>query len=289
MKKIESTAALKSEIRKQKGKSIGLVPTMGALHAGHTSLVEQSSRDNDITIVSIFVNPTQFTDTTDLVKYPRTMDKDLDILSDILAKEDIVFTPGADDIYRDEKIPPVNLGQLDKIMEGKHRPGHFMGVVRIVNILFDLCKPDRAYFGRKDFQQLAVIKTLVKQRRLKIKIIGCPIIREDNGLAMSSRNERLSPEMREKAGTIYKTLEKYHEQVMPVDINELKKNVISDINGVEGLSVEYFEIVDDDHLEPLDSANDISSEKSYTGCIAVYAGDVRLIDNIEFSFRFTKG
>ncbi len=288
MKQIESTTALKGEIRKQKGKSIGLVPTMGALHAGHTSLVEQSTRDNDITIVSIFVNPTQFTDAADLVKYPRTPDKDLDILSNMLAPDDIVFTPRADDIYRDEKIPPVNLGQLDKIMEGKHRPGHFMGVVRIVNILFNICKPDRAYFGRKDFQQLAVIKTLVEQRKLKIKIIGCPIVREDNGLAMSSRNERLSPEMRKKAGIIYKTLEKYHEQVMPVDINALKTNVISDINAVEDLSVEYFEIVDDD-LKPLDSASDISSEKSYTGCIAVYAGDVRLIDNIGFSFQFTKG
>ncbi|MEA1885796.1 MAG: pantoate--beta-alanine ligase [Bacteroidota bacterium] len=289
MKQIDTTAALRSEVRRQKGKSIGLVPTMGALHAGHTSLVEQSIRDNDITIVSIFVNPTQFNDATDLVKYPRTLDVDLRILSAILGTDDIVFTPGADDIYRNEKIPPIDLGHLDKIMEGKHRPGHFMGVVRIINILFDLCKPDRAYFGRKDFQQLAVIKTLVKQKELDIKIIGCPIVREDNGLALSSRNERLSPAMREKAGIIYQTLKKYHEQFVPFDINTLKNNVISEINAVEGLSVEYFEIVDNNDLMPLDSVNDISSNKSYTGCIAVYAGDVRLIDNIGFSFHFTKG
>ena len=289
MKHIHTTAGLKSEMKKQKGKSIGMVPTMGTLHSGHTSLVVRSVSENDITVVSIFVNPTQFNDANDLVKYPRTINFDLEILSDILGPGDIVFTPEADDIYSDEQIPMIDLGHLDKIMEGKHRPGHFMGVVRIVNILLDLCRPGRAYFGLKDFQQLAVLRTLFKQKDLKTKIIGCTIVREDSGLAMSSRNNRLSPSMRQKAGIIYHTLKKYHEQTVPFDINKLKNKVIEEINANDQFNVEYFEIVDDNELKLLTSVNDIKKENSYTGCIAVYAGEVRLIDNIQFSFLFPKG
>jgi len=289
MKHITTTGDLKRELATQKGKSIGMVPTMGALHAGHISLVDRSTGENDITVVSIFVNPTQFNDPNDLARYPRTVNADIEILSGIMSPGDIVFTPGADDIYCDEKIPDVNLGHLDKVMEGKHRPGHFMGVVRIVKILFDICNPGRAYFGRKDFQQLAVIKTMVSQTGLLTEIIGCPIIREANGLAMSSRNTRLTTAMREKAGIIYTTLKKYCEQTLTVDIKALKRSVIEEINRADGFDVEYFEIVDDDELKPLLSNTDINSGKDYTGCIAVYAGDVRLIDNLKFSFPIHKG
>lgn len=289
MKQIKSTADLIGELDKQQGKTIGLVPTMGALHSGHTSLVDRSIIENDISIVSIFVNPTQFNDASDLKKYPRTINTDLAMLSEILGPDDIVFVPEADDIYRDEQIPPIDLGHLDKIMEGKHRPGHFMGVVRIVKILLDLCQPGRAYFGRKDFQQLAVIRTLVKQTGIKTEIIGCPIVREEHGLAMSSRNTRLSPSIRKKAGIIYQTLKKYNQQTVPCDIKSLKNKVIEEINACEHFNVEYFEIVDDDELIVLTSVFDIKRGCSYTGCIAVYAGEVRLIDNIQFSFLFPKG
>ena len=289
MKQVKTTAALKGEIDNYRAKTIGMVPTMGALHAGHTSLVEKSINENDITVVSIFVNPTQFNDAGDLIKYPRTMKSDLAILSEILGPDDIVFTPETDDIYRDEKIPSINLGHLDKIMEGKHRPGHFMGVVRIVKILLDKCQPSRAYFGRKDFQQLAVIRTLVKQTGIKTEIVECPIVREANGLAMSSRNARLSPSLRQKAGIIYNTLKKYHRQSVPFEINELKNNVIEEINACDQFNVEYFEIVDDNELKELSFVKDIKEGSNYTGCIAVYAGEVRLIDNIQFSFLFPKG
>ncbi|MDT8400816.1 MAG: pantoate--beta-alanine ligase [Bacteroidales bacterium] len=289
MKRINTPSHLKSELLKQEGKTIGMVPTMGALHTGHASLVKKSVKENDLTVVSIFVNPTQFNKPDDLVKYPRTLDADLEILSGILGTDDIVFTPEAADIYSGEKIPTVDLGHLDTIMEGKHRPGHFMGVVRIVKILFDLCRPVRAYFGRKDFQQLAVIKTMVKQTGLKTKIIGCPVVREANGLAMSSRNARLTAETREKAGIIYDTLKKYSEQSVPFDVKELKEKVMGDINASGDFYVEYFEIVDDDELQPVNSHKDIIRGKDYTGCVAVYAGDVRLIDNIKFSFGFSKG
>ena len=289
MKQIQTTAGLMGELDKEKGKTIGLVPTMGALHLGHTSLVANSVNENDITIVSIFVNPTQFNDAGDLEKYPHTITTDLAVLSDILGHDDIVFIPEADDIYRDEKIPSIDLGHLDKIMEGRHRPGHFMGVVRIVKILLDLCQPGRAYFGRKDFQQLAVIRTLVKQTGIKTEIIGCPVVREDNGLAMSSRNTRLSPSLRQKAGIIYQTLKKYQQQTVPFEIKSLKNKVIEEINACDHLDVEYFEIVDDEELNVLMSVDDIKEERSYTGCIAVYAEEVRLIDNIQFSFLFPKG
>jgi len=289
MKCINTPSDLKRELGRHQGKTTGMVPTMGALHPGHASLVERSVNENALTVVSIFVNPTQFNNPDDLVKYPRTINADLEILSGILGPDDIVFTPETTDIYSDEKIPSVDLGHLDTIMEGKHRPGHFMGVVRIVKILLDLCKPGRAYFGRKDFQQLAVIRTMVKQTGLKTEIIDCPIIREANGLAMSSRNARLSPGMRAKAGIIYDTLRKYSEPGMPFDIIRLKENVTEEINAAGGFDVEYFEIVDDDELKPVNSRKDIISGKSYTGCVAVYAGDVRLIDNIKFSFRFPKG
>lgn len=289
MKRIKTASELQSELHRQQRKTRGMVPTMGALHAGHLSLVERSVNENELTVVSIFVNPTQFNNADDLVKYPRTLDADLEILSGLLGHGDIVFTPEADDIYHNEEMPKVDLGHLDSIMEGEHRPGHFMGVVRIVKILFDLCKPGRAYFGRKDFQQLAVIRTMVKQAGLNTEIIDCPIIREDKGLAMSSRNERLPAEMRSRAGIIYHTLKKYSEQELPFDPGEWKRKISEEINKEEGFSVEYLELVDDEELKPVHEERDISRGKDYTACIAVYAGDVRLIDNVKFSFLFPKG
>ena len=289
MKRIKTASELRSELHRQQGKTRGMVPTMGALHAGHLSLVERSVNENELTVVSIFVNPTQFNNADDLVKYPRTLEADLEILSGLLGHGDIVFIPEADDIYHNEEMPQVELGHLNSIMEGEHRPGHFMGVVRIVKILFDLCKPGRAYFGRKDFQQLAVIRTMVKQAGLNTEIIDCPIIREDKGLAMSSRNERLPAEMRSRAGIIYHTLKKYSEQEMPFDPGEWKRKVSEEINKEEGFSVEYLELVDDEELKPVHEERDISRERDYTACIAVYAGDVRLIDNVKFSFLFPKG
>lgn len=289
MKRIKTASELQSELHRQQGKTRGMVPTMGALHAGHMSLVERSVNENELTVVSIFVNPTQFNNTDDLVKYPRTLDADLEILSGLLGHGDIVFTPEAADIYDNEEMPQVELGHLDSIMEGEHRPGHFMGVVRIVKILFDLCEPGRAYFGRKDFQQLAVIRTMVKQTGLNTEIIDCPIVREDKGLAMSSRNERLPAEIRSRAGIIYHTLKKYSEQQLPFDPGQWKRKVTVEINKEEGFSVEYLELVDDDELKPVLKESDISRERDYTACIAVYAGDVRLIDNVKFSFLFPKG
>ena len=289
MKQIIDPAGLRRELDRHRDKTRGLVPTLGALHKGHTSLIERSKAENDITIVSIFVNPTQFNNPDDLAKYPRDLASDMDQLSQFMGDSDIVFTPGADDIYRDEQMPAVDLGHLNTIMEGQHRPGHFMGVVRIVRILFELCRPHRAYFGRKDFQQLAVVKTMVRQLGMDVQVTGCPVVREENGLAMSSRNERLPAGLRRKAGIIYSTLKKYSEQQQPFDIDGLKEKVRAEINAVDGLDVEYFEIVDDDKLYPPVSVNDIKAGKNYTGCIAVYAGDVRLIDNMQFFFPFAKG
>lgn len=289
MKIIKGSKQLQEERNSIEGRSIGLVPTMGALHSGHVSLVERSLNDNNITIVSIFVNPTQFNNPDDLEKYPRTLENDIEILSSELGRNDIVFVPENNDIYNYEKPYNINLGKLDRVMEGEHRPGHFKGVVRIVRILFDLCRPSAAYFGRKDFQQMAVIRQLVLQGNYNINIVACPIVREENGLAMSSRNERLPAEVRRKAGIIFKTLSENNKQQLPVDIQKLKEKIISQINEVEPFRVEYFEIVDDDKLEPLNHAGEIEQKSSYTGCIAVYANDVRLIDNTEFSFLFSKG
>jgi len=289
MKIIKGSKQLQEERNRIEGRSIGLVPTMGALHSGHVSLVERSLNDNNITIVSIFVNPTQFNNPDDLEKYPRTLENDIDILSSELGRNDIVFVPENNDIYNYEKPYNINLGKLDRVMEGEHRPGHFKGVVRIVRILFDLCRPSAAYFGRKDFQQMAVIKQLALQGNYNINIVACPIVREENGLAMSSRNERLPAEVRQKAGIIFKTLSENNKQQLPVDIQKLKEKIISQINAVDPFRVEYLEIVDDDKLEPVKHAGEIEQNSSYTGCIAVYANDVRLIDNTEFSFLFSKG
>lgn len=257
-------------------KSIGFVPTMGALHKGHISLIKQSLLENDVTVCSIFVNPTQFNNPNDLLRYPRTIKEDLELLKE--AGCNCVFVPSVEEIYPEPDTRIFDFGNLDKVMEGRYRPGHFNGVAQVVSRLFEIVKPHKAYFGEKDFQQLAIIKALTRQLNLPVKIIPCPIIREKDGLAMSSRNKLLSIEHRKSAALISKTLfEAVKRKFMSVQ--ELVHWVINAVNSDNNLRVEYFEIVDFDSLKPIVTWED--SHKPI-GCIAVYAGDVRLIDNIRF-------
>jgi pantoate--beta-alanine ligase len=263
---------------KKAGKSIGFVPTMGALHAGHISLVQASKRENDITLVSLFVNPTQFNNKEDLARYPRTPDTDLPLLE----KEgcDFVFVPDEKEMYPEPDLRVFSFGNLDKVMEGKFRPGHFNGVAQIVTKLFDTINPDRAYFGQKDFQQLTIIRKIVADCPYPVEIVACPIVREADGLAMSSRNMRLSPEERQHAAHISKTLLKAKKTGPSVSPGRLKKAVIETINKDPFLQVEYFEIVDEKTLQPVKSWDQPGIK---VGCIAVHAGKVRLIDNITFN------
>jgi len=232
--------------------------------------------------VSIFVNPTQFNDKNDLKSYPRDIPSDLKLLSGILRNNDIIFTPAAEEIYPEEDKRQFHFGNLDNVMEALHRPGHFNGVAQVVSRLFSILKPDMAWFGLKDFQQVAVIKDLVRQTGDIVKIISKPIIREDDGLAMSSRNTLLSPEIRKKAPVIYNTLSAAAGMTGEKDIPWIKSFVENTINKEEGFRVEYFEIVDDAELIPVKNRAEMSSQKRYYGCIAVLAGNIRLIDNIEF-------
>jgi len=267
----------------------GLVPTMGALHQGHLSLVNEAVQSCSGVVVSIFVNPTQFNDISDLINYPRTPEKDLELLEKSLRKDDLVFMLGVNEIYPEEDNRVFSFGNLDKVMEGLHRPGHFNGVAKVVTKLFDIVGPDVAFFGQKDFQQITIIKELVRQTGNKVKIIGCPIVREDDGLAMSSRNMLLEPDIRKRAGIIFKTLSQAAEMTGHSEINEIKDFAFKAINNTAGFSVEYFEIADDQDLMPLEERREIIRGKSYYGCIAVKAGNIRLIDNHEFSFPESKG
>ena len=282
MKVISTIKELQEEIGKLKLAPVGFVPTMGALHDGHISLVSRAIPDCPLVVVSIFVNPTQFNDKNDLKNYPRTLESDLLLLGKVLRDNDIVFTPAVEEMYpsRDERV--FHFGNLDNVMEALHRPGHFNGVAQIVSKLFDAVRPDIAIFGQKDFQQLAVIKELVRQTKNKVKIIGSPIIREKDGLAMSSRNSLLEPEIRKNAGVIFKTISKASELFEKTDITEIKKFVFQTINEVKGFEVIYFEIVDDKELFPVASRKEMTAGRKYFGCIAVKAGNIRLIDNIEF-------
>jgi len=262
---------------KSDGKSIGFVPTMGALHEGHLSLTEESVKNNDITIVSIFVNPTQFNNPNDLKTYPITIEEDLEKLSTY--HPDLVFIPEVHEIYPEPDSRVFNFGYLDQVMEGKNRPGHFNGVAQVVSKLFNLVEPDNAYFGRKDFQQVAVIKQMVKDLELSIAVVSCPIIREKDGLAMSSRNLLLSDEERKNASKISETLFKARNLVPDLSVTQLRDWVIEEVNKNPYLSVEYFEIVDDTKLLPVVSWEE-ANEK--IGCITVQVGKVRLIDNVTF-------
>lgn len=280
MQVIDNKITLQKEISDWKalGLRIGFVPTMGALHAGHLALVEKARRENDKVVVSIFVNPTQFNNPEDLKNYPRTLDSDLKLLEPIGA--DLVFAPSVNEMYPEghmPEVPGIDLGTLDQVMEASHRPGHFQGVMQVVANLFRVVQPDVAYFGEKDFQQLAVIRTMTRQLNLPVSIIGCPTVRENDGLAMSSRNTLLSPEERKEATTISKALFYIRDnwQSKPVDV--LISHAISMIekNGI--MKVEYVSAADSDTLEPVKEWSDTTSIRV---CAAVRLGKVRLIDNI---------
>lgn len=259
------------------GKSIGLVPTMGALHAGHASLVDRAVRENDVVVVSIFVNPTQFNDKNDLKNYPRTLEADCALLEKIGAA--VAFAPEVEEMYPTEDTRRFSFAPLDTVMEGACRPGHFNGVAQIVSKLFYAVEPDRAYFGEKDFQQLAIIREMVRQLALPLEIVGCPIVRETDGLAMSSRNTLLSADERERALTISSAL---FASVGFAKVNTLEatKAFVEDIiNDTPGLELEYYRIVDGNTLQEIEEWSD---SDYVVGCIALFCGNVRLIDNIKY-------
>ena len=279
MKLIQSIKELRSELSpfRAGGKTIGLVPTMGALHDGHASLVRRAVEENDVVVVSDFVNPTQFNDKNDLLKYPRTLEADCALLEAIGA--DYIFAPSVEEIYPEPDTRQFSYAPLDTVMEGKYRPGHFNGVCQIVSKLFLMVEPDRAYFGEKDFQQLAVVREMVRKYPFDLKVVGCPIVREADGLALSSRNSRLSAEQRKQALGISRTLFASVEFAKSHTLLETKAFVESSIAAAEGLDLEYFEIVDGTTLQEVSSWD----ESGYiVGCITVYCGEVRLIDNIKY-------
>ena len=261
------------------GKSVGLVPTMGALHEGHASLVRRSVKENNVTVVSVFVNPTQFNDKNDLTRYPRTLEADCLLLED--CKADYVLAPAVEEMYptpdtRQFEYPPVST-----VMEGAHRPGHFNGVCQVVSRLFYIVRPDRAYFGEKDWQQIAVVKALVRHLQLAVQRVECPIVREDDGLAKSSRNTLLAPDERAIAPNIYKALKNSLEYAKSHTLAETHDYVVSTINAVDALEVEYFSIVDGNTLQDV---TDWEDSPYIVGCITVYCGKVpiRLIDHIKY-------
>lgn len=258
-------------------KTIGLVPTMGALHQGHTSLVDKAKDENDIVVVTIFVNPTQFTDASDLDSYPRTLDRDLEMLQKL--ETDLVFVPSVKEMYPEEDNRIFDLGTLDKVMEGKHRQGHFNGVAKIVSRLFLLIRPNRAYFGQKDFQQLVIIRRLTEIMELDLTIVPCPIIREKDGLAMSSRNIRLTNEHRKLAPFIHQTLTKAREKMDTLTPIQLKDWVTLQFKKQTAMELDYFEIVDDKGLIPVETWE---QKVNKVGSLAVQLGGVRLIDNLIF-------
>lgn len=266
----------------RQNKTIGLVPTMGALHEGHAALVRQAVAENDVCVVSVFVNPTQFNNPEDLLKYPRTLTKDVDLLTDLGVH--FVFAPSPEEMYTPEEMQQpfsFDFNGLDAVMEGKMRPGHFNGVVQVVSRLFDLVQPTRAYFGEKDFQQLAIIHHMVESSEMKerfsgLQIIDCPIVREESGLALSSRNQRLSDEEKQIAVNIAQTLFASMNWAKTASVAEVQQRVIDTINAVDGLEVEYCEIVDKYTLQPTDCWDNA------VGCVTVYCGPVRLIDNIRY-------
>jgi len=269
---------------KSDGRTIGLVPTMGALHEGHASLVRRAVAENDVCFVSVFVNPTQFNNKEDLAKYPRTLERDAELLASLGAQ--YVFAPSPEEMYSSEEMNTTfafDFAGLDQVMEGKMRPGHFNGVVQVVSRLFYLVQPDKAYFGEKDFQQLAIIHHMAERSEMAgtfggVQIVDCPIVREASGLALSSRNERLSSEEKKQALGISKTLFSSLEWAKEAGatVAQVQQRVIDTVNAMDGLEVEYYEIVDQKSLRPTDTF------EHAIGCITVYCGPVRLIDNIKY-------
>ena len=275
IKNISDLRTILGRVRSE-GKSIGFVPTMGALHDGHLSLVDIAGSQTQFVVVSIFVNPTQFNDKGDLERYPRDLQRDVQLLSTTECQ--LVFAPEVNEIYPEPDTRQFNFGMLEQVMEGKFRPGHFNGVAQVVSKLFAIVEPDKAFFGQKDFQQLAIIREMVKKLSLPVEIVSCPIVREPDGLAMSSRNMLLTPEQRANATHISATLFEAVNKKEQLSVEQLCTWVVNRINRNDYLQTEYFEIVDSVTLQPVKSWTDGGRK---VGCIAVHCGKIRLIDNIE--------
>lgn len=263
---------------RSQGKSIGLVPTMGALHAGHASLVKRSVKENDITVVSIFLNPTQFNDKSDLERYPRTLEADCQLLESCGAQ--IVFAPSVEEVYPEPDTRHFSYPPTDEVMEGAFRPGHFNGVCQIVSKLFMYVEPNRAYFGEKDFQQIAVIERMVEDLKLNLEIVPCPVIREESGLAMSSRNTLLTEDERVLAANIYRVMDESR-RLKDASVQETHDYVVSRLDAIPGLKVQYYNIVDG---KTLANVSDWNEAEHVVGCITVYCGatPIRLIDHIRY-------
>ena len=279
MKIVNNIKELKGYLAEEKrnNKQVGFVPTMGALHEGHLSLVKRCVEENDVCVVSIFVNPTQFNDKHDLETYPRTLEKDCSLLEP--AGCDYVFAPSVEEMYPEPDTRTFDFGLVSAVMEGARRPGHFNGVAQIVSKLFYAVEPDNAYFGEKDFQQIAVIRAMVEQLNIPVKFIACPILREADGLALSSRNVRLTPEQRQKAPLIARTLKESTTFAHEKSVQEVIDYVVNTINADPVMRVEYYEIVDGYTLESIQNWSDTTYP---VGCITVYCGEVRLIDNMKY-------
>lgn len=281
MKIIDTVAALQLAVTeaKQQGLSVGLVPTMGALHEGHASLIRQCVAENQLTVVSVFVNPTQFNDPKDLQHYPRTFEADAQLIASLGG--DIVFAPSVEEIYPQEDKRVFSYPPIDTVMEGARRPGHFNGVCQIVSKLFDMVTPDKAYFGEKDFQQIAVVRAMMRDFGYKFQLVPCPIIRETSGLALSSRNALMSEDERVLATNIYRTLRESVVFSQAHNVAETQQFVVNQLNALEGLEVEYYEIVNGETLQTVTSWEDAAQIQ---GCITVFCGarPVRLIDNISY-------
>ena len=276
MKSVNTIAELRAYLREVDAAGVGFVPTMGALHAGHRSLVERARKECQTVVVSVFVNPTQFNDKTDLRNYPRTPEEDLALLTE--AGADIVFMPSVEEIYPEPDTRQFDFGEIDKVMEGATRPGHFNGVAQVVSRLFDIVQPAKAYFGEKDFQQIAVIKAMNSQLGIDVEIVECPIIRDCDGLALSSRNTLLDEAHRKAAPQIYATIKQAAELSKTMTPAELKEWVVAEIERGGLMKVIYFQAVDALSLQEVKAW---SESERIQGCIAVQAGAIRLIDNVK--------
>ena len=275
-KKVEDLQNHLRQIRSE-GRTIGIAPTMGALHQGHLSLIGQCKERKDYSVCSIFVNPTQFNEVSDLEKYPRTIEKDIELLTSV--DNDVLFMPSVKAVYPPglETVLKLDFGSLATVMEGTHRPGHFEGMAQVVNRLLDIAEPHRIYMGQKDFQQFTIVRDMIQQLKKNIELVVCPIIREADGLAMSSRNLRLLAEDREQAMLLHQMLCKAKEQMNSLSPGEIKKQVMEELSGPPSFKPEYFEITDGYTLQSID---DFSKHDYVVACTAVWAGEVRLIDNM---------
>lgn len=293
MHKFETVSSIKEALAKAKaeGKTIGLVPTMGALHEGHLSLIRRAAKENDVAVVSMFVNPIQFNNKEDLEKYPRTIDADLKLVEGVEGTV-FAFVPSVEEMYPEPVKQEYHFGPLEEVMEGPQRPGHFSGVAVVVRRLFDIAEPKRAYFGEKDYQQLAIIRNLIEQIHYDIEIVACPIVRADDGLALSSRNMRLSPAARAIAPAIYDTLQQAAEMAEYEDVDEVKEWVMSTLASFHEVNAEqcpdglmfepeYFEVVNARTLQPIEDWDETGDDGA-VGCIAVWLDGVRLIDVVKF-------